>query len=167
MSPCMQSFQSEYSMFSWAVLAATRVIKSYTGVSKNNGTPKSSILVGVFHYKPSILGENPYFLGKHPYTPKESERDSSTRTTNAKLPVPSVRSGRRYGRRCHQHLRPQHRDGSPGAPALQFLPARFEAKAPGSHWVMQMSVSQDTQRGGPGSASSLASSRTSSFSSFT
>ena len=25
-------------------------------VSKNRGTPKSSILIGVFHYKPSILG---------------------------------------------------------------------------------------------------------------
>ena len=38
---------------------------SYMGVSKNNGTPKSSILIGVFHYKPSILGY-PYFW-KHPY----------------------------------------------------------------------------------------------------
>ena len=39
------------------------------GVSKNNGTPKSSILIGVsmgFHYKPSILGY-PYFW-KHPYS---------------------------------------------------------------------------------------------------
>ena len=38
------------------------------GVSKNNGTPKSSILIGfsmVFHYKPSILGY-PYFW-KHPH----------------------------------------------------------------------------------------------------
>ena len=35
------------------------------GVSKNNGTPKSSILIGFFHYKPSILGY-PYFW-KHPY----------------------------------------------------------------------------------------------------
>ena len=34
-------------------------------VSENSGTPKSSILVGVFHYKPSILGY-PYFW-KHPY----------------------------------------------------------------------------------------------------
>ena len=34
------------------------------GVSKNIGTPKSSILM-VFHYKPSILGY-PYFW-KHPY----------------------------------------------------------------------------------------------------
>ena len=34
------------------------------GVSKNNGTSKSSILNGVFHYKPSILGY-PYFW-KHP-----------------------------------------------------------------------------------------------------
>ena len=33
-------------------------------VSKNRGTPKSSILIGVFHYKPSILGY-PYFW-KHP-----------------------------------------------------------------------------------------------------
>ena len=34
------------------------------GGSKNRGTPKSSILIGVFHYKPSILGY-PYFW-KHP-----------------------------------------------------------------------------------------------------
>ena len=30
-------------------------------VSENTGTPKSSILIGVFHYKPSILGAHPYF----------------------------------------------------------------------------------------------------------
>ena len=29
-------------------------------VSENSGTPKSSILIGVFDYKPSILGY-PYF----------------------------------------------------------------------------------------------------------
>ena len=34
------------------------------GISKNRGTPKSSILMGFFHYKPSILGY-PYFR-KHP-----------------------------------------------------------------------------------------------------
>ena len=37
----------------------------HMGVSKNNGNRKSSILIGVFHYKPSILGY-PYFW-KHPY----------------------------------------------------------------------------------------------------
>ena len=37
----------------------------YMGVSKNRGTPKSSIFNKVFHYKPSILGY-PYFW-KHPY----------------------------------------------------------------------------------------------------
>ena len=35
------------------------------GVSKNRGTPKSSILIRVFHYKPSILGY-PCFW-KHPH----------------------------------------------------------------------------------------------------
>ena len=39
---------------------------SYTDVSKNRGTLKSWILIGVFHYKPSILGGSPYFW-KHPY----------------------------------------------------------------------------------------------------
>ena len=34
-------------------------------VSENSGTPKSSILIRVFHYKPSISGY-PYFW-KHPY----------------------------------------------------------------------------------------------------
>ncbi len=38
---------------------------SEMGVSTNNGTPKSSILIRVFHYKPSILGAHPYFW-KHP-----------------------------------------------------------------------------------------------------
>ena len=37
----------------------------HMGVSKNSGTPRSSILIGFFHYKPSILGY-PYFW-KHPY----------------------------------------------------------------------------------------------------
>ena len=37
----------------------------YLGVSKNNGTPKSSIFNRVFHHKPSILGY-PYFW-KHPF----------------------------------------------------------------------------------------------------
>ena len=34
----------------------------YMDVSENSGTPKSSILIGFFHYKPSILGY-PYFWG--------------------------------------------------------------------------------------------------------
>ena len=39
----------------------------YMGVSKNRGTPKSSIFNRVFHNKPSILGvKSPYFW-KHPY----------------------------------------------------------------------------------------------------
>ena len=38
----------------------------HMGVSKNNGTPKSSILMGFSHHKPSILGY-PYFW-KHPYS---------------------------------------------------------------------------------------------------
>ena len=33
------------------------------GVSKNNGTPKSSILIGFFHYRPSILGVSPPIFG--------------------------------------------------------------------------------------------------------
>ena len=40
----------------------------YMAVSKNSDTPKSSILIGVFHYKPSILGY-PYFW-KHLYIPQ-------------------------------------------------------------------------------------------------
>ena len=35
------------------------------GVSKNRGTPKSSILIGFFHHKPSILGY--HYFWKHPY----------------------------------------------------------------------------------------------------
>ena len=34
-------------------------------VSENSGTPKSSILIRVFHYKPSILGY--HYFRKHPY----------------------------------------------------------------------------------------------------
>ena len=37
------------------------------GVSKNNGNPKSSILIGFFQYKPSILVVFPLFLVQHPY----------------------------------------------------------------------------------------------------
>ena len=37
----------------------------YMGVSKNRGTPKSSILIGFFLYKPSILGY--LYFWKHPY----------------------------------------------------------------------------------------------------
>ena len=41
-------------------------------VSKNNCTPKSFILIGIFHYKPSILGL-PYFR-KHPYRQTQREQ---------------------------------------------------------------------------------------------
>ena len=44
-------------------LLSTPVASAQTGVSKNRGTPKSSILMGFFHYKPSILGVFPLFLG--------------------------------------------------------------------------------------------------------
>ncbi len=44
----------------------------YMGVSKNNGTPKSSHFNMVFHYKPSILGY-PYFW-KHLYLPMSTQR---------------------------------------------------------------------------------------------
>ena len=37
----------------------------HMGVSKNNGTPKSSHFNRVFHYKPSILGY--HYFWKHPY----------------------------------------------------------------------------------------------------
>ena len=46
------------------------------GVSKNNGTPKSSILNRVFHHKPSILGY-PY-VWKHPNTPPKITVSSTT-----------------------------------------------------------------------------------------
>ena len=41
------------------------------GVSKNRGTPKSSILIGFYHYKPSILGY-PYFGNTHMFLSKPS-----------------------------------------------------------------------------------------------
>ena len=47
-------------------IVADSPITKDKGVSKNRGTPKSSIFNRVFHYKPSILGETPYFW-KHPY----------------------------------------------------------------------------------------------------
>ncbi len=47
-------------------LSLFRTIKGsslhHMGVSKNRGTPKSSHFNRVFHYKPSILGENSQFL---------------------------------------------------------------------------------------------------------
>ena len=41
--------------------------------------PKSSILIGFFHYKPSILGFLPLFFGKHPneYSLEISQRYST------------------------------------------------------------------------------------------
>ena len=42
----------------------------YMGVSKNSGTPKSSIFNRDFHYKPSILGC--HYFWKHPYSKKTS-----------------------------------------------------------------------------------------------
>ena len=44
---------------------SSKIQKDYMDVSENNGTPKSSILIGFSHYKPSVLGY-PYFR-KHPY----------------------------------------------------------------------------------------------------
>ena len=38
--------------------------QTYMDVSKNSGTPKSSLFNKVFHYKPSIFG---YYFWKHPY----------------------------------------------------------------------------------------------------
>ena len=46
-------------------VCATYICIPFVGVSENSGAPKSSILIGGFHYKPSILGY-PYFW-KHPY----------------------------------------------------------------------------------------------------
>ncbi len=53
------------------------------GVSKNNGTPKSSHFNRVFHYKPSILGVFPLFFVQHPYV-EVSERSGAchVRTVN-------------------------------------------------------------------------------------
>ena len=48
---------------------------NHMDVSKNNGTPKSSIFSRVFHYKPSILGY-PYFW-KHPYTEREDQTEQN------------------------------------------------------------------------------------------
>ena len=49
----------------WIVHFKTIVIFKRLDVSLNGGTPKSSILIGVFHYKPSILGY--HHLRKHPF----------------------------------------------------------------------------------------------------
>ena len=49
----------------YSLILSTPNCNKNMGVSKNNGTPKSSIFNRVFHYKPSILGY-PYFW-KHPY----------------------------------------------------------------------------------------------------
>ena len=43
-------------------------------VSENNGTPKSSVLIGFFHYKPSILGY-PYFWKQPDWFMKSSQHN--------------------------------------------------------------------------------------------
>ena len=58
----------------------------YMGVSKNSGTPKSSILIGVFHHKPSILGY-PYFW-KHPYF--ELINNHTKTTSNSLIQLMSI-----------------------------------------------------------------------------
>ena len=58
-----KSWRTETSMGTHVNPSFVAVI-THMDASKNSGTPKSSILIGVFHYKPSILGY-PYFR-KHP-----------------------------------------------------------------------------------------------------
>ena len=48
----------------------------YMGVSKNRGTSKSSILMGVFPYKPSMLGYQNF--RKHPYTANKKQTSPLT-----------------------------------------------------------------------------------------
>ena len=57
----------------WEVSSLTYSTDQHTGVSKDRGAPKSSILIGVsiINYKPSILG-SPYFW-KHPCRSKEKK----------------------------------------------------------------------------------------------
>ena len=60
---------------------------THLGVSKNNGTPKSSILNHfnrVFHYKPSILGAHPYFW-KHQFRQYLRHIECGTRQWAASL----------------------------------------------------------------------------------
>ena len=67
-SPCLTNFSGN--LGDCFIIFKNVTIKPpshYMGVSKNNGTPKSSILIRfntVFHYKPSILGY-PYFWNIH------------------------------------------------------------------------------------------------------
>ena len=52
------------------------------GVSKNKGTPKSSIFHRVFHYKPSILGY--HHFRKHPYQALLLKNVEATKLEKAK-----------------------------------------------------------------------------------
>jgi len=58
-------FDPETSKEQLDVATSFVVVSCKLGVSKNSGTPKSSILIGFSIYKPSILGY-PYFW-KHPF----------------------------------------------------------------------------------------------------
>ena len=57
-----------------------KMIKIHMGVSKNNGTPKSSHFNRVFHYKPSILGCQ--YFWKHAYgiLPSKHHNNNSLNT---------------------------------------------------------------------------------------
>ena len=61
----------------WKCLKAEVV---YIGVSKNRGIPKSSILIGFFHYKPFILWY--HYFWKHPYNPGQEIATSAEVTLN-------------------------------------------------------------------------------------
>ena len=60
------------------LLESDMLVEFHMGVSKNYGTPKSSILIGVFHYKPSILGY-PLFL-ETPISPQTNSCHSTVIT---------------------------------------------------------------------------------------
>ena len=47
----------------YKIQSRSRTIYVYMGVSKNNGTPKSSILIGFFHYKTIHFGGNTAIFG--------------------------------------------------------------------------------------------------------
>ena len=68
-----------FNSINWCRISTIKSI--YMDVSKNSGTPKSSVLIGVFHYKLSILGY-PHFW-KHPHCPKGmmNHRHWNSRTT--------------------------------------------------------------------------------------
>ena len=99
-------------------------------VSENSGTPKSSTLNRVFHYKPSILGY-PYFW-KHPYRRGDITPNLHPSTHQQDIPIISTWPRLEAG---EPHLHSFFRQWLPGSLCNFAGTRRFMIPSPKTHMV--------------------------------